>query len=244
MQNYYFDYYQYKKKINSHKTAGFSLIFFFIIILTGIAMLVYPKSKTYTVVYFVEINSFLNYKDASTLANEISALGGAGYVYYDGKYHVLASYYPSEEDANTVSENLLTDYPTAKVYTIEIDKVSLSNELSSSQQDCIKDQINANEKLINSLYNTIIQYDSNNISDSEINMILSNIKTDFSDCKDHFFELFKNDSRLNIAKKYLSKISQYVEQFGEMKDEQNISSRLKYYLIDIVINHSSFLSAF
>ena len=244
MQNYYFDYYQYKKKINSHKTAGFSLIIFFIIILTGIAMLVYPKSKTYTVVYFVEINTFLNYKDASTLANEISALGGAGYVYYDGKYHVLASYYPDEEDATTVSENLLTDYPTAKVYAIKIDKVSLSNELSSSQQDCIKDQINANEKLINSLYNTIIQYDSNSISDSEVNIMLSNIKTDFDNNRDSFLEQFKIDSKFNLAKKYLSKISQYVEQFGEMKDEQNISSKLKYYLIDIVINHSSFLSAF
>lgn len=247
MQSYQFDYYQYKKKINKPKTTGFVLLSFLILIALGLAMFLYPNSLGKNEFYFVEINSFLSYNEANDLANTISSLNGAGYVYYDGKYHVFASFYPSKKDAETVCENLKSNYPLASVYTLECDKFYRLKSLSDNQNKSIENLLSATLDLINSIYKCIINFDTDEISINQLFFNLDDIKSEFIKYSDDFFDRFKTDSKYNKAKKYVAKIVDTTDYFEELKEEaneQSVSQKLKYKLIDIVINHSCILNSF
>ena len=73
-----------------------------------------PKHTKTCEIYFLEIDSFQSYQSALNLSKEINANGGAGYIYYDGNYHVFANFYSKIEDAKSVLENVLEDFPNSK----------------------------------------------------------------------------------------------------------------------------------
>ncbi len=247
MQSYEFDYYQYRKKINTPKKTNFFLLSFFILILLGVAMFFYPNASAKNEYYFVEINSFLSYSEANDLANTISALNGAGYVYYDGTYRVFASFYPRKKDAESVCENLKSDYPTVTIYTLECNKFYKLNDLSNDQNKCVENLLSANHNLINAVYKCIINFDTNEINVNELLLNLKNLKSDYQKFSDDFFEQFNTNSKYNKAKKYVAKIESATNFFDELKKEENdhiVSQKLKYTLIDIVINHSILLNSF
>ena len=247
MQSYEFDYCQYRKKINSPKKSRLFLLFFLILIALGLAIMLYPNLIKKDEFYFVEISSFLSYSEANNLANTVSMLNGAGYVYYDGKYHVFVSFYPSKKDAETVCENLKSDYPLASVYTLECDKFYRLRSLSNNQNKSIENLLSANWDLINSVYKCIINLDTNEININQLFLNLENIKSDYQKYSEDFFDHFKINSKYNKAKKYVAKIIDITDYFDELKEEtneQSISQKLKYKLIDIVINHCCILNSF
>ena len=247
MQSYEFDYSQYRKKINQPKHTSLCLLSFLIIICMGLAMFLYPNSIKKNEYYFVEINSFLTYSEANNLGNLISSVNGAGYVYYDGKYHVFAAFYPSKEDAETVCENLKPDYPTCSVYTLKCDKFHKIKDLTENQNKSVENLLNANISLMNSVYKCIINYDTNEINYNQLLLNLENIKSDYQKFSEEFFNQFNAITKYNKAKKYVTKIVEFTEFFDELKSEQNeqtVSKLLKYKLIGMVINHSSLLESF
>ena len=247
MQSYEFDYNQYRKKLNPTKKTSILILSFLILISLGLAMFLYPKINKQDEYYFVEINSFLTYNEATNLASTISSLNGAGYVYYDGKYHVFAQFYPNKKDANTVCENLKSDYPTCTVYTLKCNKFNKIKNLTDNQNKSIENLLNANISLMNSVYKSIISFDKNEIKLNELLLNLENIKSDYKKYSNEFFNQFNTDTKYSKAKKYVAKINEFTDFFSELKNEQNeqtISQILKYKLIDMVINHTSLLASF
>jgi len=79
-------------------------------------------------VYFVSAESFSNAIDAQNCSNEISKVGGAGFVYNkENVYYVITSFYLTEKEASSVCTNLKLDYINAQVLKIDFKKVSLSS---------------------------------------------------------------------------------------------------------------------
>ena len=74
------------------KQVSITILIFLIIILLAVAVFLIEKKEKKTYFYFLQANEFLNYKDASNLAYELQSKQGAGYIYYDGSYHVIISY--------------------------------------------------------------------------------------------------------------------------------------------------------
>ena len=243
MQNYEFDYNHYKMKINKKSKYSICVMSLLILILLGIAFFIYPKNHKTTEFYFVEIKSFVTYNEANNLATSIQSMGGAGYVYYDGYYHVLAAYYPNEKDAKKVCENLKAEYDTVKVFTLTTDKFSKSNSLSTQENNTIREMIDANLSLIDQVYTNIIAYDTSSINESQLLMNLENLKTDFKNKYDGYLSDFKQNDKFTKSIKYLNKIQTSTDNFKSICSDQQISYKIKYELIKIVINHSSFLAS-
>ncbi len=247
MQSYNFDYNQYRKKINTPKKSSLSILCFLILICLGLAMFLYPNTIKKDEYYFVEINSFLTYNEASNLANNISAMNGAGYVYYDGKYRVFAAFYPTKEDAEKVCENLISNYPTCSVYTLKCDRFYKLNTLTDNQNKSIEDLLKANVNLMNEVYKCIINFDTNEININRLFLNLESIRSDYKRYSDAFFNQFNTNTKYNKAKKYVAKIVEFTDYFEQLKEEENeqtISQKLKYKLVKMVIDHSSLLDSF
>jgi len=162
MEVYSVNYSQIKKRINSKNNKfsfKFFIIFLIIIVFIGIFTAIKPLKTKNIKFFYVEINSFLNYKEANKLANSVQEQGGAGYIYYDGKYHVLTSLYLKKEDANKVKENLTKDFPTCKILTLEGNL--FQRNYNKFQNEIIMNTINLNQNLIKNLYNLSVEIDIN-----------------------------------------------------------------------------------
>ena len=231
MSSYFFDYNLYKKRLNK-KTGLFIPVCIFIIILLMVAIcFIYPKSKTVNF-YFVEVGNYMQYSQANSLAQEIQQKNAAGYVHFDGRYHVLTSYYLNLEDAENVVNNIKDEYPNANVFTLSIKQAKYAN--TNKENKTIKQTIESNEKLIKQLYTEIIRYDKNEISKDKFDLSLKRLSSDYSDIIDEFSSSFKTNSKMTNAKEKLTTIKNTIPSSAD-------SFNLKYCLIKIVITHYSFL---
>lgn len=238
--SYQFNYHEYKNRIKPKPTGSISVIVIFIIILLGLAYFFQPRSKKAYEFYFVEVNSYLNYTEANNMANTIQQSGGAGYVYFNGRYHVLASFYPSEADARSVCENLKSDYPNAKIFTIEADDFARLKNLTREQNELIEKTIADNKNLIAGLYTAITKYESNEIDMAKFTLTLRTLKNDYNETYSRFSTKFKNNVKLTA----LSNIHDINDEINTLCDDLSTDYRFRYRLISIVINHYSFLVSF
>ncbi len=239
--SYSFDYNVYRKRIHSKSGFSYTIVFIFIIILLGLAVFLQPNKVNSTKLYFVQIKSLLNYGEASKLSNELQQKNAAGYIYYDGYYHVLASYYPNIKEAEAVCENLKNDYPTANVFTLEVHKFIKTKTLTNEQNSLVEKTIKENSILINGLYDAITRFESNQINLSEFSLNLKTMKTNYDKVYSKFNQNFRNDT--NIAS-IICDINDDIKELSSEVDNSNTQYILRYKLIKIVISHYSFLEVF
>lgn len=243
MSNYSFDYSQYKNKIYKKNPYSFTLIFLLIIILLGLCVFLKPINNKHYKYYFVEVDCFQTYKDALMLSNSLQERGGAGYVYFDNSYHVLASFYVEYDDAKMVANNIKNEYSNAKVFTIETKKFINNTNLNSAQNKAVKNLLETTKEQIVKLEKFSNKYDIKKLSYTELSIHLKNLQKDYDERQNNFITAFKSYSKYNLAKEYLEEINTSLKAISN-ESEQNISKALRYHTINIVINRYQFLSCF
>ena len=242
MQEYQFNANEYKKKI-SYKSSNknFFVYVFICIILMGAVFFLKPKQKTNSdFLYFVEINNFLNYNDATALSTEIQEKAGAGYIYYDGTYHVFAHVYLNKADAQNVCNNLAEEYPTCKVFSKEFNKNINLKELNDSQKKAVKILIEVCDDCLNQIYENILNYDKGEIDNQKLILNFKNVKNYFENCQNEFNSSFANNSKYNKAKTYLEELKMAINNLSN----ENSNCNKKYELIKFSINYLNVLSCF
>ncbi len=239
MEDYTFDFNEYRNRVKIKRGFPFVLIIGIVIALLILAVFIRQTNNQSTTFYFVETNTCLNYSNANSLALEIQSKGGAGYIYYDGTYHVLVSFYSSEEEAKSVVNNIIGEYSSARVLKIEANKFKNISSLSKDENKKLEDMVKKNLTTISSLQDAIIRLDKDEISLSSFNVILSDISSSFSRGVDEF----NNYSTLKSYNKYLVKMEENLESLINASSENN-NSKIKYYMIKIVINNINFLKIF
>lgn len=245
MQDYEFNFYEYKKRITS-QTSGVPIIvlIFVCIILIGAILFLKPEQTKHNSFYFVEINNFLVLSDAQTLSVEIRNKGGAGYIYFDGKYHVLASYYPNKNDAEIVCKNLKQDYKTATIYELKINKnVNLKN-LSNNQKNAVENFISCGYSTIEKIYKNILSFDKAEITEAQFNLNFNSIYNNFEDVANGFNSNFLKASKYDKAKTYLAELNKILTEFNTVSKQDNFKQKSKFNMISFVVNFSNVLSCF
>lgn len=243
MSNYSFNYYQYKNKIYKKNPFTFSIIFLFIIILLGLCVFLKPTKNKYYKFYFVEIDSCDTYKDAVDVANSLQERGGAGYIFFDKEYHVLASFYAEHDHAKSISNKLKTEYKNTGVLTLEIKKFIKVSSLNSTQNQAVENLTSKLREQTFELENLSNRFDAKKISYNELYIHIENIKKEFNDKHDKYLSAFKNLSKYNLSKEYLEKIKISFDMILN-SIEQDISQTLRYHIINIAINYHHLLSCF
>lgn len=243
MQDYVFDYNEYKKRTKKPVEFNFSLTIFFVIILLGLCVFLNQPKLTQIEYNFVEIGQFATYSQASKTAQNLSAQNGAGFVYFDNCYHVFAGFYTTKTDAEKVAKNIVEFYPNAVATTISATQFKTKKSLSKSQNLATKNLINITENTINTLSKLSIDIDSNNISSINIGLKLEQIKDNFSSALKSFNTAFdgNKNNRFDIVK-YFTEIENSLTNI-KATASQDLPQKIKYELINIVVNHIRFLQA-
>ncbi len=243
MQNYTFDYYTYKSKIKQADKVGFTIIIVLIIILLGCAVFVKTSKTKTTTFYFVQVGEYLKYADASSMATEIQSKSGAGYVYYDGTYHVLTSFYLTEDDAQSVVNKLTESYPNATVFEIEKTKFSTHTYFSDTENEILTNINSANITLIEGLYSAINRYDTSADSFAKLSYNLKTLYENYYEVAEDIKNIFNTSTTYYQTKVYIEEIIECASNLESELEQDTFAYQLKYDLIKIVVLHCSFLGS-
>lgn len=242
MNNFQFDYNQYKKKLNKHLNLDISVATLIIILLFGVAFFVYSPIKTKKLnFYFLEVGSFLNYTQAQQTAELLQNNGGAGLVYFNNKYRVLACAYVEHEQATTVKNNIKADYSTAKVLTLSTDMPTL-HQFSKKEKTLIWNTIKTNTNLFKQLFNSVMDYESNNITHDKFILNIKNILLTFQQQVDNFENNFNNNLKTERAKQNLNNAKNCLNSI--LNNTENFCQNCKLQLTKFSVCCYSFLESF
>lgn len=243
MNDYIFNYYQYKKSINKNNFFSFVFIFLVIILLLSACIFLKPKQTKITEFYFIEIEKFPTYQNALILSEKIASQGGAGYIFFDTTYHVFASFYSNKKDAENVLKNVLPEYKNSCIFTLSISHFQPPKKLTSAQNYAVENFLNETKKTIIQLEKIFVDFDKKVINFNNALITIKSIQGNYNSAHDNLIYNFKNNSKYNIAKKYAEQMYSSLLNITNSSEEK-FTSILKYETINFVINSYYFLGCF
>ena len=244
MNEYHFNYYQYNKRLNKNLKINFIIIIIiFIILFLTVSILLKPTQKTFNF-YFVEIDNFQTYSKAYNIAEEIKKQQGAGYIYYEQNYKVLATYFSEKKDAETVVNNLKENYPNSQVYILQINQNLKLNNLSKKQIDIVKTLQQNLFQITSILSNSSILLDKQELKFNnfifQFKEVLKNLNKDI----EKFYNLFNQNPTFNHAKDCLKNIELSVNNLSKTENDFQLGQIIKFEMVHIVINFANFSNCF
>lgn len=193
---------------------------------------VFGSSRTTTVTrvknkewYFVGIFTSSDSGQASIKALDIRTRGGAGFIYNDGNYSVIASVYPTEREAKTVAEK---QPDPATVIKVEFCEMKFSSE---ELNDSILSAFSLPTAVVAELNETAQSYEKGNLTESEV---AYRIDTIGARARELTYAIEQNTSRAaTCAEKILAAITSAAD---EADDDASavLSSRLRFCACEIV----------
>lgn len=243
MDNYVFNQKEYRQSIKKKTSFFFPIVIIVIIILIGLVLFFNSNNRNEIKYYFVKIDSFSTYSDANKLATQLQEQNAGGYIHFDEKYHVLASYYSSQDQAKNVVERLKEKYNNADIYTLTFSEFNGKNQLTKSQNSTIFDLNDCIESIITNLSELLIKYERNEISNTILTAKIKALTEDFNDNKDNFFSSI-NQPKFHNERNCIEKISTSLNAIKSSFDAQNLTQTIRYETIQIIFNYSKFCALF
>lgn len=241
MPEYIFNFNEYKKKIK--KSTNFNWVFtiVFIIFLLGLNVFFKTNFTPNYDFYFVEIDCVKSFSKANKIANELCIKNGAGYIYFDNNYHVLAGFYKDEASAKTVAENISNEFQNAKIFSISVSKSATKNAKFNKAKNQINSLLSTLFEIENSLYETSILIETENTNFKTINTKLITLYDKYFNVFDDLKSSFAEDnSAYNILKK--AKTIQTSLLNLTQIDQQELAQKLRYETVNIAVNHTMILN--
>ena len=121
------------------------------------------------------------------MATEIKERNGAGYIYFNKLYHVLACYYSKEKDAQTIASNLKSEYPNTEVYCISHFKPQ------SNFHNSTLNIYNTTLTIISYLEKSTIELEQKILNITSFKNNLSTLQEKFINVKNNFIDFYQNN---------------------------------------------------
>lgn len=193
--------------------------------------------------FTLQSGAFSDKSNADTAASAIKAQGGAGYIAYDSNlYKVLIAGYLTETDANNVIASLKTQGVDATVFQLKSGTITFKIGAEQVQIDAIKECADEVPDAVNTLQQIIFNADKGQNVDSDI----ASLKEKVSGAADDLNSAISSDEpAVKSFMDYMDKFNATVSGLpsSSAADAAAFSSSLKYALIQIVTDYSSFLSS-
>lgn len=191
--------------------------------------------------FTLQAGAFTDESNAKASAGEIIARGGAGYVAFDGNlYRALIAGYLSEADAKNVKSELETQGVVCTVFKLESGALEFKVGAEQSQIDAIKACFTLVSDTVTSLQQIIFDADKGGGVDERI----AALKASAHQAADNL------SGAVTQGTDATDKLTAYMYRFCETLDNIpssadvtaiDFSSRLKYNIIGIVVDYSTFL---
>ena len=148
--------------------------------------------------YAVCISNHKTLIQAQDNANVCISLGGAGYIYTDDEYYVVASIYENEADAKKVKESLVVTKPTTTIKNIEIKSVTFSGNLSSQEKSTITNTLGIFKTTYKKLYDISVSLDTGVIQEINARLSVNELASSVNEIKDNFNTVFNSTQTKNL----------------------------------------------
>jgi hypothetical protein len=191
--------------------------------------------------YTLQAGAFADETNAKAAAAEIIARGGAGFVAYDGNlYRALIAGYTNETDAQSVKTELEAQGVVSTVFKLESGALEFKVGAEKSQIEAIKSCFALVSDTVNNMQQIIYDADKGTNVDEKIAALKTNAHTVVDNYKS---VVTSNTDATN-------KLTAYMDSFCESLDKipastgitaVDFSSSLKYNIISIVVDYSTFL---
>lgn len=191
--------------------------------------------------YTLQVGAFSDEGHARSSADTIAAMGGAGYIAYDGElYRVLAAGYLVESDAKDVQSTLETQGVTSTVFQLKSGTLEFKIGASPAQVQAVKACFDAVPDALEKLQQIVFNADRGDDVDDEIKAL----GADISSVNDALqAAISPDDSAIQSLAAYMTDFCEKMNNMPLSGDVNAVefSSQLKYNLIGIVVDYSAFL---
>ena len=189
--------------------------------------------------YMVQMDAFSEQDDADARAPRIKDRGGAGYIIQDDKNRVFAAAYNTEEQAQSVCEQLIKqDEKDAKVYPVSSGSVVFKITATREQIDTVSEAFNYFPEICGELAEKTIDFDKGILSTSQYKTFAANIADKLEDLADSVNRIIAGTSDNSILKGYSQLLDQAREKLENISIKKTdsalaFSSEIKYNYIEL-----------
>lgn len=251
--NYNYDYkpQRYKRKANGGyliKIAAIVLCvlltFMFVSLMTGGFVIFLGTSNEKYIktsareYYFINFNTFESLAQAENAALQIKIRGGAGYIHKENAYRVFAAAYKDKQSAETVAKRLGSPFSVHKV-PIKSIKIEIKSDNVSSKK--IKNAVDAFYETIDILYDAYINIDGSLKNEITAVESIKQQKEKIEKINQELNQLSLSDSSIILLKTELLSLQINLNILCDTTyTQENISVKVKYYMIKIILNTKKF----
>ena len=196
------------------------------------------KCNAYSI-YAISMNDTTIKSSANEYANDITKIGGAGYVWQkESIYYVLASAYLEENDANLVKTNLENDQYEPTILKIDIGEINIKADYISSENTAIYNSLNLYKVAYSTLYDISVALDTSISSETDARLQISDLESEVNKAIVNFNALFDSKLTRNLLflKLSINTVLELVENLVTYQEttSQTFSSKIKYNYLSIL----------
>lgn len=189
--------------------------------------------------YMVQMNAYSEQDDAEASAQGIKGRGGAGYIIQDEYYRVFAAAYNTEDQAQSVCEQLIEqDEKNAKVYPVSSGTVVFKITATREQIDTVSEAFAYFPEMCGELAEKTIDFDKGIISAAQYKTLAVNTADKLEDLADSVNRIIAGTSENEILKSYSQLLDEACKMLEKISIENSdsalaFSSEIKYNYIEL-----------
>jgi len=189
--------------------------------------------------YAIQVGSYETESEAKTAADQLRARGGAGYIYKSGSYRLMVSCYPTQEEAESVRQSLISngEFDSPALYHFVSDEIRLSIVATPVQASALSQSYTLLPEMINELSRLSLALDRNTMDAASVRAAAA---TNYTRIRS-LIELMNTalgDVKSPIVTPFLDLLGACANAMDQLQqstgDTLSLSSQLKYDHLDIL----------
>ncbi len=196
--------------------------------------------------YGIQMGAFTDEENARAFSQELKARGGAGYIYNNGFYRVMAIGFQSEEDARKVREELKTDDIESHVFKLATSGADMQVTATVENVMEIRSAYEIWEENFRLMEQMVVSLDSDSITSLEAADKINAQKTEMEQKRNKLQEMNANQSNNVILTGLVGLYDESCRSLDKIlsenaNDKVAISSEIKYTYIDMLMQYKDYM---
>ena len=188
--------------------------------------------------YLLSVYSAKSLEEAESEAKNFSDTNFGLYIYEnDDAYHIIASCYKNNNDAELVKSNLKTNGIEAEILKIKKESVVLEGSFSSNEELILKDCLSTTNNIYNDLYDITVSLDTNVTDEVTAKLKINEVYSNFLTTKNNFETLFSANTSSEIAniRENFRKIDEILLDLTNSTQDHKLSAQIKYSYTKLIV---------
>lgn len=188
--------------------------------------------------YLLSVYSAESLEEAESEVENFSDTNFGLYIYENNDaYHIIASCYKNNNDAELVKSNLKANGIEAEILKIKKESVVLEGSFSSNEELILKDCLSVTYNIFNNLYDITVSLDTNVTDEVTAKLKINEVYSNFLTTKNNFETLFSanTSSEISNIRENFTKIDEILLDLTSSTQDHKLSAQIKYSIAKLII---------